>query len=53
MLAPEDIPEHLAPATQAALLWINRERASDYSLTGMIGVDELETAARVRLDPRA
>ena len=44
MLAPEDIPEHLAPATQAALLWINRERASDYSLTGMIGVDELETA---------
>ena len=23
MLAPEDIPEHLGPATQAALAWIN------------------------------
>lgn len=41
MLAPEDIPEHLGPATQAALSWINHERASNYSLTGMIGVDDL------------
>jgi hypothetical protein len=44
MLAPEDIPEHLGPATQAALSWINLQRASNYSLTGMIGADDLERA---------
>ena len=44
MLAPEDIPEHLAPATQAALSWINQERASEYSLTGVVGADDLESA---------
>jgi len=44
MLAPEDIPEHLGPATQAALSWINHERAANYSLTGMIGADDLECA---------
>ena len=44
MLAPEDIPEHLGPATQAALSWINHERAANYSPTGMIGADDLECA---------
>jgi len=44
MLAPEDIPEHLGPATQAALSWINHERAANHSLTGMIGADDLECA---------
>ena len=44
MLAPEDIPEHLGPATQAALSWINHERAANYSLTGMIGADDRECA---------
>jgi len=44
MQAPENIPEHLAPATQAALSWINRERAADYSLTGLVGADSIESA---------
>ena len=44
MLAPEDIPEHLGPATQAALAWINHEREANYSLTGMIGADDPEHA---------
>ena len=44
MLAPEDIPEHLGPATQAALAWINHEREANYSLTGMIGAGDLEHA---------
>ena len=44
MQAPENIPEHLAPAAQAALLWINNTRASEYSLTGLVGADDIESA---------
>ena len=44
MLAVEDIPEHLAPVTQAALSWINVQRASNYALTGMIAADDLVRA---------
>ncbi len=44
MQAPENIPEHLAPATQAALSWVNSERAADYSLTGLVGADSIESA---------
>ncbi len=44
MHAPENIPEHLAPATQAALSWINNERTADYSLTGLVGADSVENA---------
>ena len=43
MQAPENIPEHLATATHEALSWINRERGSDYSLTGLVGVERIET----------
>ena len=44
MQAPENIPDHLAPAAQAALLWINNARASEYSLTGLVDADDIETA---------
>ncbi len=44
MLAPEDIPEHLGPATRAALSWINLQRASNFSLTGIIGADDVVRA---------
>ena len=44
MLAVEDIPEHRAPVTQAALSWINVQRASNYALTGMIAADDLVRA---------
>jgi hypothetical protein len=43
MQAPENIPDHLAPAAQAALLWINNARASEYSLTGLVDADDIET----------
>ena len=41
--APEDIPDHLKPAAQAALSWINDARASDYSLTGLVDADDIAT----------
>ena len=44
MQAPDNIPDHLVPAAQAALLWINNARASEYSLTGLVDADNIETA---------
>ena len=41
---PENIPDHLAPAAQAALVWINNARASEYALTGLVDVDGIESA---------
>ena len=47
MNAPENIPKHLAPATQAALSWINSERTADYSLTGLVGADGVKALTRL------
>ena len=38
----ESIPGHLAPAAQAALSWVNDSRGSNYELTGLVDVDEID-----------
>ncbi len=40
----EDIPTQLVPVAQAALSWVNDVRATSYSLTGLVDVDEAENA---------
>lgn len=42
MNLPDDIPAHLAPPAKAALLWINDELATSYSLTGLVGANAVE-----------
>ena len=39
MHLPDEIPDRLAPAAQAALLWVNNARATSYELTGLVDVD--------------
>ena len=36
----DDIPGHLVPAAEAALSWVNDAHATNYSLTGLVDVDE-------------
>lgn len=40
----ESIPGHLAPAAHAALSWVNDTRGSNYELTGLVDVDEVDNA---------
>ena len=41
----EEIPAPLQAATDAALAWINRERRSDFRLTGLVDPEEALSAA--------
>ena len=40
MILAADIPASLRPAAEAGLAWVNRERGTRYSLTGLVDVDE-------------
>ncbi len=42
MLLPEDIPTLLRPTAAAALVWLNRERGTNYALTGLANVEMAE-----------
>lgn len=41
----EDIPLQLRPAADAALAWINRERNTDFKLTGLVDPEAALAAA--------
>ena len=41
----EDIPTELRPAADAALAWINRDRGTDFRLTGLVDVSGATPAA--------
>jgi hypothetical protein len=40
MHLPDQIPTKLVSATDAALLWVNNQRSTNYELTGVVDVDE-------------
>ena len=48
----ETIPRALAPASEAALAWLNARRHSDFHLTGVVDPDETE-AQLARGEPLA
>ncbi len=43
MHSPEDLPVHLAPAVQSALSGVNTTRGTNYNLTGLVDVDDIES----------
>ena len=42
----DSIPGHLAPAARAALSWVNDTRSANYQLTGLVGVDGIDSATQ-------
>lgn len=42
MQTAENVPDHLTPAAEAALSWVNETRGGRYELTGLVDVDEVK-----------
>ena len=46
MQQPDDISIHLAPVVKAALSWVNESQGTNYSLTGLVDVDDVDDLTR-------